>query len=133
MFFFFFKQKTAYEMRISDWSSDVCYSDLNRTRVRGQEADNLHQLASYDAVGSLDQPAAVNRRYKIAGSDVRNGHSARMLISAAHQEVSLNDQVDDLALRDAADHGPDLTIRRWEVATGGKEGVSAVRTRERLL
>src|SRR3546814_19740869 len=28
--FFFFKQKTAYEMRISDWSSDVCSSDLNR-------------------------------------------------------------------------------------------------------
>src|SRR3546814_1846281 len=29
-FFFFFKQKTAYEMRISDWSSDVCSSDLER-------------------------------------------------------------------------------------------------------
>src|SRR3546814_10568096 len=27
-FFFFFKQKTAYEVRISDWSSDVCSSDL---------------------------------------------------------------------------------------------------------
>src|SRR3546814_9183889 len=32
LFFFFFKQKTAYEMRISDWSSDVCSSDLP-TRV----------------------------------------------------------------------------------------------------
>src|SRR3546814_16867241 len=31
-FFFFFKQKTAYEMRISDWSSDVCSSDLLDTR-----------------------------------------------------------------------------------------------------
>src|SRR3546814_2890037 len=30
MFVFFFKQKTAYEMRISDWSSDVCSSDLWR-------------------------------------------------------------------------------------------------------
>src|SRR3546814_3143508 len=29
--FFFFKQKTAYEMRISDWSSDVCSSDLLRS------------------------------------------------------------------------------------------------------
>src|SRR3546814_9414701 len=29
MYFFFFKQKTAYEMRISDWSSDVCSSDLD--------------------------------------------------------------------------------------------------------
>src|SRR3546814_21144515 len=30
--FFFFKQKTAYEMRISDWSSDVCSSDLKARR-----------------------------------------------------------------------------------------------------
>src|SRR3546814_1533112 len=35
MSFFFFKQKTAYEMRISDWSSDVCSSDL---LVRGLRA-----------------------------------------------------------------------------------------------
>src|SRR3546814_8197685 len=32
---FFFKQKTAYEMRISDWSSDVCSSDLMRQRRLG--------------------------------------------------------------------------------------------------
>src|SRR3546814_2631805 len=38
--FFFFKQKTAYEMRISDWSSDVCSSDLAQ-KVEGQE-DGLH-------------------------------------------------------------------------------------------
>src|SRR3546814_1170255 len=31
MLFFFFNQKTAYEMRISDWSSDVCSSDLVAT------------------------------------------------------------------------------------------------------
>src|SRR3546814_2511468 len=31
--FFFFKQKTAYEMRISDWSSDVCSSDLEQERT----------------------------------------------------------------------------------------------------
>src|SRR3546814_5453453 len=36
-FFFFFKQKTAYEMRISDWSSDVCSSDLLQVVV--DEAD----------------------------------------------------------------------------------------------
>src|SRR3546814_3817108 len=42
--FFFFKQKTAYEMRISDWSSDVCSSDLPvlrelRKRVRLKRGD----------------------------------------------------------------------------------------------
>src|SRR3546814_4452897 len=36
LFFFFFKQKTAYEMRISDWSSDVCSSDLLRAHARAQ-------------------------------------------------------------------------------------------------
>src|SRR3546814_4105642 len=34
LFVFFFKQKTAYEMRISDWSSDVCSSDLQREYQR---------------------------------------------------------------------------------------------------
>src|SRR3546814_18270005 len=38
-YFFFFKQKTAYEMRISDWSSDVCSSDLSQPRSqRGSDA-----------------------------------------------------------------------------------------------
>src|SRR3546814_6891054 len=37
--FFFFKQKTAYEMRISDWSSDVCSSDL--CKIRGISYDVL--------------------------------------------------------------------------------------------
>src|SRR3546814_1963026 len=32
--FFFYKQKTAYEMRISDWSSDVCSSDLDSGNAR---------------------------------------------------------------------------------------------------
>src|SRR3546814_2454848 len=40
--FFFFKQKTAYEMRISDWSSDVCSSDLL-----------LHQHRELGAVAGL--------------------------------------------------------------------------------
>src|SRR3546814_7980229 len=36
--FFFFKQKTAYEMRISDWSSDVCSSDLTTVYAPGGDA-----------------------------------------------------------------------------------------------
>src|SRR3546814_9580977 len=37
VFFFFVKQKTAYEMRISDWSSDVCSSDLGLCRDRARK------------------------------------------------------------------------------------------------
>src|SRR3546814_1561387 len=54
-YFFFFKQKTAYEMRISDWSSDVCSSDLVQVvfterksdrgeRVMGWERNTLHSF-----------------------------------------------------------------------------------------
>src|SRR3546814_20272055 len=42
---FFFKQKTAYEMRISDWSSDVCSSDLD-----GEELPLPHRIAGGKAV-----------------------------------------------------------------------------------
>src|SRR3546814_11844410 len=45
VFFFFFKQKTAYEMRISDWSSDVCSSDLNP----GPSGELVIATASTDA------------------------------------------------------------------------------------
>src|SRR3546814_7293015 len=42
MLFFFFKQKTAYELRISDWSSDVCSSDL-APRDGGQHPQDRRQ------------------------------------------------------------------------------------------
>src|SRR3546814_6868332 len=40
--FFFFKQKTAYEMRISDWSSDVCSSDLDFPQGGADLVDGGH-------------------------------------------------------------------------------------------
>src|SRR3546814_3910231 len=43
--FFFFKQKTAYEMRISDWSSDVCSSDLRLAGQGGEPLLESRQLA----------------------------------------------------------------------------------------
>src|SRR3546814_4283506 len=44
--FFFFKQKTAYEMRISDWSSDVCSSDLAAEHQRRQRIID-HRLVEH--------------------------------------------------------------------------------------
>src|SRR3546814_4298608 len=56
LFFFFFKQKTAYEMRISDWSSDVCSSDLSSCRgLAGQHEDagaNHRADAQQDQLGA---------------------------------------------------------------------------------
>src|SRR3546814_3908904 len=47
--FFFFKQKTAYEMRISDWSSDVCSSDLVFNTING--SSNVGFIKAYDEAG----------------------------------------------------------------------------------
>src|SRR3546814_16845832 len=49
--FFFFKQKTAYEMRISDWSSDVCSSDLERGRVHLGEPPRPGEASTFPRPG----------------------------------------------------------------------------------
>src|SRR3546814_4466168 len=54
-FFFFFKQKTAYEMRISDWSSDVCSSDLTVNFAQGS-AVMLGAVLGYTFMVTLGWP-----------------------------------------------------------------------------
>src|SRR3546814_9532334 len=56
VFFFFFKQKTAYELRISDWSSDVCSSDLD---------GDVHELpdASAEARAAQADPEAARANW----------------------------------------------------------------------
>src|SRR3546814_11397733 len=50
--FFFFKQKTAYEMRISDWSSDVCSSDLlGHERLAGEGGVEIASVTMVDESG----------------------------------------------------------------------------------
>src|SRR3546814_13657369 len=85
--FFFFKQKTAYEMRISDWSSDVCSSDLldaaaHRVALRldpaehAQRRDAWHRpLAGHGRVDVIGQPVDIDRifadrRHLQAGDDL---------------------------------------------------------------
>src|SRR3546814_9576416 len=53
--FFFFKQKTAYEMRISDWSSDVCSSDLNLDTSLLRESNEEAGLVPSDLDGRSEQ------------------------------------------------------------------------------
>src|SRR3546814_6968032 len=63
--FFFFQQKTAYEMRISDWSSDVCSSDLGQprqTRVYpGTAADGGDAAGHRGVRGGASDPARCDR------------------------------------------------------------------------
>src|SRR3546814_6277062 len=86
--FFVFKQKTAYEMRISDWSSDVCSSDLlhqNPHRydhcrlsvwtLRGHRPRALPRLAQKQDRPDRANPPRANRRFRAGRSDsrARNG------------------------------------------------------------
>src|SRR3546814_10577746 len=65
--FFFFKQKTAYEMRISDWSSDVCSSDLRGFGFVIPQADIGIADASFGGDGGcLDRENARARLRKLA-------------------------------------------------------------------
>src|SRR6056297_2986611 len=50
--FFFFKQKTAYEILRSDWSSDVCSSDLNRF-IHGLRSCNRHKPKGWNAFKTI--------------------------------------------------------------------------------
>src|SRR3546814_9158015 len=86
-FCFFFKQKTAYEMRISDWSSDVCSSDLRLLRVegRGPAAGAQCRRPGQRRAGDGREPAARSLRPRPRGRDqaVRRPQEARPVIGRA--------------------------------------------------
>src|SRR3546814_7005265 len=82
--FFFFKQKTAYEMRISDWSSDVCSSDLLQVHgvedhaARSAQAAHLRRAADDDvARADGNDPAAGRSRQAERSSGVQGQRSGR--------------------------------------------------------
>src|SRR3546814_3161727 len=64
MMFFFFKQKTAYEMRISDWSSDVCSSDLV-AKLTAYERYIIERLKASAAIGAGDYKSALASYEKV--------------------------------------------------------------------
>src|SRR3546814_17352049 len=64
--YFVFKQKTAYEMRISDWSSDVCSSDLAEDRQRGREQDEEGEKRDQREIGEI---ARVDKAIGIGADD----------------------------------------------------------------
>src|SRR3546814_10552515 len=70
---FFFKQKTAYERRISDWSSDVCSSDL----LGGVGTDDGESRARCSTVD--DDIAAIHRPVLAVAAEIEGGIDARRL------------------------------------------------------
>src|SRR3546814_7876596 len=63
--FFFFKQKTAYEMRISDWSSDVCSSDLALVMIAAPPGRNVASLGTNTAAVSTALTAVTTSSWPV--------------------------------------------------------------------
>src|SRR3546814_12787892 len=94
MLFFVFKQKTAYEMRISDWSSDVCSSDLRQLHERlggwiGRACDAAdHRLHLFDAAAGgcacrgidLRQRARLQIKHDIRTASRAGGIDAQLAV-----------------------------------------------------
>src|SRR3546814_6401499 len=84
--FFFFKQKTAYEMRISDWSSDVCSSDLHfaMALIERLAVIRVHAQPYFraSAAAHLREPVRIRERLSREADDVglaRDQHGLRLL------------------------------------------------------
>src|SRR3546814_21057 len=112
--FFFFKQKTAYEMRISDWSSDVCSSDL----VEGRTPPQRQRRGQHLSVGA-DQPAcvdAVGRQQDVARDRDVGGREAELAAAL----VAVGDDASHLV--GTTEHGPSAgqVALGQRVAYGGR-------------
>src|SRR3546814_15923353 len=67
IYIFFFKQKTAYEMRISDWSSDVCSSDLISRNLPKRGARRITSRMQRTSILQIRVSAAEKESFELAG------------------------------------------------------------------
>src|SRR3546814_1553242 len=111
--FFFFKQKTAYEMRISDWSSDVCSSDLLDAALLGGHIDAaVHSMKDVETI----RPPEIRIAAMLPRADVRD----RLIGAASVEALPMGARVGTASPRRAAQLlalRPDLKIGRSEEHT----------------
>src|SRR3546814_10119248 len=81
--FFFFKQKTAYEMRISDWSSDVCSSDLSNPKYEIRSDRHKERMPLSALLDRLRSGEPSNDYYVTAN----NGGHNREALAALWSEI----------------------------------------------
>src|SRR3546814_12383686 len=123
--FFFFKQKTAYEMRISDWSSDVCSSDLlqhapddvimlGRPEMPFLEAPAVDDVADQIERLAIDMVEEVDQQIGVA--------SARAEMDVADPNRAIAAPLADEALRHMRVGGAGIGQARRD-RRGGRQGV----------
>src|SRR3546814_2671830 len=99
LLFFFFKQKTAYEMRISDWSSDVCSSDLQADRRDARLVVERDLVDTVDDAGAAQHGVLAARHRRGAGmafgagdGDLEPAHALDALHDADGALIGLEDR-----------------------------------------
>src|SRR3546814_1187697 len=118
--FFFFNQKTAYEMRISDWSSDVCSSDLVGSARGAAAVDGRSPRIEVDQHPAARQPVRALTQLDIAD------HGDQPPVEVVNGDIALCDFI-ALGHRDTA-RGVEPVDRAAE-RLGGQECVSTCRSR----
>src|SRR3546814_11935892 len=106
-FFFFFKQKTAYEMRISDWSSDVCSSDLAKGRIDTLGlglATLTPQLRGEFSIGDQVEGVVVTEVDPNGTAGEKGLRPGDVIVEVAQDEVRSPDEV-DRGVKAAAEKG----------------------------
>ena len=85
--FFFFKQKTAYEIKECDWSSDVCSSDLKKDRIRENEplqeaglSQSVREGQSREVMPELDPEPTLGDLFDIKGTEIKDDETKELLL-----------------------------------------------------
>jgi len=131
--FFFFKQKTAYEIDVCDWSSDVCSSDLARVLERGRELHVPSEHLAYTAMYGLD-PGMIARAMSSRPLWVL-GYPDRALARAEETLALARSQRQPMTLAFALLVTQGLHLNRGEIAAAialGDETVALCREYELL-
>src|SRR3546814_20292209 len=128
MYFFFFKQKTAYEMRISDWSSDVCSSDLMIQQSKGVDGQSLRPAFHPRWTSCISRKlfkVGAQGSEAVGSNIVRSGPAA---IERQHIEVNQITGVNEVDQIPATAHDIDVPVFRSEESRKGKEWLSTFRS-----
>src|SRR3546814_10186796 len=96
--FFFFKQKTAYDMRISDWSSDVCASDLAQTLANVyQSIEHDHEIVP--VINNIDLPAADVDKVKAEIEDIIGLPADDAVLASAKAGIGIEEALEAIVTR----------------------------------
>src|SRR3546814_11034951 len=113
--FFFFKQKTAYELRISDWSSDVCSSDLpTHSPLARSITENIEKPRICQA------PASVHH-WRHAAERAQAPPMKRIVSSSAHISAKASKSSADggrRIRRSVTSRGPEIGRASWRGGVG---------------